>query len=188
MTTHKTFPERNRDMQDGIERHVYSKLKYLDKAGAVVTVKGNGTTDDNAIVLNGGYAMNYDDDENAEVVLLSVGSDRNQKFAMLCIPRDKQRQWKAKSGGVQNPLDPAKALEFNEKRTWATEPNFAIGQGLFEVVDGEVLFRVKVRFADDIEVGGKVQAGGNVETAAAFRGPEPSGSGPVPPAIPGFSE
>lgn len=188
MTTHQTFPQRNRDMQDGAERHVYSKLAYLDKAGAIVTVKGTGTTDQNAIVLNTGYGMNYAEDENAEVILLSIGSDRNQKFAMLSIPRDKQRQWGEKCGGVQSPIDPEKCIEFNEKRTWATEPNFAVGDGLFEVKDGEVLFRVKVRFANDIEVGGKVQAGGNVETAASFRGPEPSGSGPVPPSIPGFDK
>jgi len=188
MTTHKNFSGRNRDIQDHNERHVFGALKYLDKSGAVVTVNGTGTQDQEAIVLNTGYGLNFDDNENAEVVLLSLGSDKSQKFAILSIPRDKQRKWGKGKGGVQNPLDPEKAIEFNGKRTWATEPNFAVGQGLFEVVDGEVLFRVKVRFADDIEVGGKVQAGGDVSTAGQFVGPDPKGRGEKPPAIPGFSE
>lgn len=188
MTTHKNFPGRNRDMQDANERHVFGKLKYLDKAGAVVTVNGTGTQDQEAIVLNSGYGMSFDDDTNAEVILLSLGSDRSQKFAMLSIPRDKQRKWGAGKGGVQNPLDPEKALEFNGKRTWVTEKAFAVGQGLIEVIDGEVIIRGKLRVQDDIESGGKVQAGGDVSTAGSFIGPEPSGSGTKPPDIPGFQE
>lgn len=187
MTTNKNFTERNRDAQDNNERHVYSKMRYL-KEGALVTVNGTGTTDQEAVVINTGYGMQYKADENSEVILLSLGSDRSQKFAMIAIPRNKQRQWKEEAGGVQSPVDPTKALEFNPKRTWATEENFAVGQGLFEIKDGEVYFRVPVHFGNDVTVAGKVQAGGNVETAAAFRGPEPSGSGPVPPAIPGFEE
>lgn len=186
MTSHKNFHERNRDAQDGIERHVFGKLTYLDKAGAVVTVNGTGTQDQEAIVLNTGYGMNFEDNEDVEVFLVSSGSDRSQKFALVSIPRDKQRKWGKGRGGVQNPLDPDKAVELNEKRVHATDPNFAVGAGLLEVIDGKVYLRADLHVSGTIYSGGSMQAGGNVSTAASFIGPDPSGSGPVPPPIPGF--
>lgn len=186
MTTHKNFHERNRDAQDGLERHVYGKLTYLDKAGAIITVNGTGTQDQEAIVLNTGYGMNFEDDENTEVFLVSSGSDRSQKFALISIPRDKQRKWGKGRGGIQNPLDPDKAVELNEKRVHATDPNFAVGQGILEVIDGKVYIRGELHVAGNVLSGGNVQAGGNVSTAARFIGPEPSGSGTPPDPIPGF--
>ena len=186
MTTHKNFHERNRDAQDGTERHVFGKLVYLDKAGAIVTVNGTGTQDQEAIVLNSGYGMNFEDDENTEVFLVSSGSDKSQKFAIVTIPRDKQRKWGKGRGGIQNPLDPDKAVELNEKRVHATDPNFAVGQGLVEVIDGKVYIRANVQIGGELLVNGQVQAGGNVSTAARFIGPEPSGSGEAPGPIPGF--
>lgn len=189
MTTFKTFHERNRDQQDGAERHVFSKLAYMDKSGAIINVKGTGTADDEAVLINTGAAFNLDDDTNAEVFLLAGGSDMAQKFAIMTVPRDKQRKWGKGRGGVQNPLDPAKAVELNEKRAHSTDPNFAVGpNGAFEVIGGVAYFRVPVKFSSTIEVGGNVVAGGNVSTAASFIGPLPSGSGPTPPPIPGFEK
>lgn len=187
MTTFKNFNERNRDAQDGTERHVYSKLAYMDKSGALVTVKGTGTEDVDAVLVNAGYGFNLEDDSNAEVFLLSNGSDLSQKFAIMTLPRDKQRKWGKGRGGIQNPLDPDKAVELNEKRVHSTDANFAVSpDGAFEIIDGVCYFRVPVRFAEDIQVRGSVQAGGNVSTAALFIGPEPVGAGQVPPAVPGF--
>lgn len=172
MTTFRNFNERNRDIQDGIERHVWRKLTYMDKGGAVVTVKGTGTEDVDAVVLNTGHGFNLDDNSNTEVFLVSNGSDMAQKFAILTIPRDKQRKWKAGTGGVQNPLDPDKAIELNAKRAWSTDPNFAVGQGILEVKDGKVYIR------GDLVVSGSV-------TASRFIGPDPT---PGSPNIPGFEE
>lgn len=187
MTTFKTFHERNRDTQDGTERHVFRKLAYMDSSGALVSVAGTGTEDVNAILINTGQGFNLDDDTNAEVFLLAGGSDMSQKFAIMTLPRDKQRKWGKGRGGVQNPLDPDKAVELNEKRVHSTDPNFAVGpQGAFEVIDGIAYFRVPVRFASDVQVVGSVQAGGNVSTAARFIGPDPIGTGPMPPNVPGF--
>lgn len=189
MTTFKTFNERNRDVQDGTERHVFSALTYMDKSGALVTVKGTGTEDVDAVVVNAGYGFNLDDNSNAEVFLLAGGSDLSQKFAIMTLPRDKQRKWGKGRGGIQNPLDPDKAVECNEKRIHSTDPNFAIGPGgAFEVINGVAYFRVPVRFGADVQVVGALEAGGNVSTAALFIGPDPVGSGQQPPAVPGFEE
>lgn len=139
MTSWNRFPSRNRDMQDGTERHVWGELEYVSGAGAVLKVRGTDTVDEEAPVLNTGYGMNYSKDTNTEVMLLSLGSDTDQKYAIVTIPRDKQRPWKEGTGGVQNPSDPDKALEFNAKRTWVTQDKFAIGQGIIEV-DGDTVY------------------------------------------------
>lgn len=187
MTTNKNFPQRNRDAQDGTERHAFNKLQYMDKSGALVTVKGTGTQDDNAILLNAGYGFNLEDDSDTEVFLLANGSDMAQKFAIMSLPRNKQRKWGKGRGGIQNPLDPDKAVELNEKRVHSTDPNFAVGPGgAFEVIDGVAYFRVPVKFGGNVEVVGSVTAGGNVSTAARFIGPDPSGSGAEPSPVPGF--
>lgn len=171
MTTNKNFSERNRDFQDGLERHVWKNLAYLDKGGAIVTVRGTGTVDKDAVVLNMGHGFNLEDDSNTEVFLVAGGSDMAQKFAILTIPRDKQRKWRAGTGGVQNPLDAEKALEFNNKRAHVTDARFAVGtSGIFEVKEGKVYIR------GDIVISGSC-------TAAEFIGPDPV---PGVPDVPGF--
>lgn len=133
MSTFNNFSGRNRDQQDGIERHAYGEVKN-SATGQTVKVEGTGTAEDEAVVINSGFGMNLPKGTNAEVHLASSGSDTNMKFATLTIPRDKQRQWKEGTSGVQNAMDPEKAVEFNDKRTHATEDNFAVGaNGLFEV-------------------------------------------------------
>lgn len=174
-------------MQDGLERHVWGSLKYTDASGAVMSVRGTGTNDEEATLLNSGYAFNVEDDFNTEVFLLAGGSDLNQKFAIISIPRDKQRKWKTGTGGIQSPVNPDKAVEFNDKRTQVTEDNFAVAMsGIFEVKDGVVYVRADVRVQGTVYANGNVEAGGNVTTASFFIGPEPFGSGDAPPAIPGF--
>lgn len=187
MTTGKTFDERNRDMQDVNERMMFEKLTYTDKSGAHIAVKGSGTQDDEIPVINTGFGFNLPEGTQAEVMVMADGSDVASKMALMTLPRDKQRKWAESTGGVQNPLDPEKAVELNTKRTHVTEDNFAVSmEGVLEVKDGAVYIRGDLHVEGDLYVGGKIVAGGNVSTAQNFIGPDPSGSGSPPPAIPGF--
>jgi hypothetical protein len=136
--------ERNRDMNDGLERHVWGEQQYLDGAGSIIKVRGTDTNDEEAPVLNNGTSFNLPKDSNSEVMLLASSSDTTLKMAVLTIPRDKQRKWKEGTGGVQHPTDPEQALEFNDKRAHVTQNKFAIGDaGEIEVKGDTVYFRVK---------------------------------------------
>lgn len=142
MTSTQRYPERTRDIQDGFERHVWGEVTHVSGAGSVIKVRGTGTVDEEAPVLNNGYGFNLPKDSNAEVFLLSSGSDTNNKMAFATLPRDKQRPWKEGTGGVQHPTDKDFALEFNAKRSWITKDKFAVGQkGIFEVVGDKVYIR-----------------------------------------------
>lgn len=127
MTSFNRFTDRNRDQQDGFERGVWGSQEYVDGAGSVMRIRGTGTEDDEAPVLNTGFGFNLPDDSNAEVFMVSLGSDTNQKYAVASLPRDKQRQWAAGTGGVQHPTDPERALEFNADATWLKDGTFDIG-------------------------------------------------------------
>ena len=180
MTSFNTFRDRNRDMQDATERHVFGEIQWLE-TGALVKVTGNGTVDDEAVVVNLGIGQNFPKDTNTEVLLLASGSDTNLKFALITIPRDKQRQWPEGGGGVQHPSDPERALEFNEKRTWLTDGKYAVGEnGYFEVVDGKIYIRGDAVISGNLGVNGDLTVGGNIN------GPLPSGGGQTP--IPDFDK
>lgn len=155
MTTLNRFPDRNRDMQDGVERHVFQSLEYIDGAGAIIKVKGNGTEDEEVQVIHSGIGFKLPDGTDAEVILFAGGSDTNYKAGLLCIPHDKARKWKDGRGGVQHPMDPAKALEFNEKRAHLIEKNCAIGAGgAFECIGDTTYIRgKKIRFETPPEIG-----------------------------------
>lgn len=127
MTDFLRYQERNRDIQDGFERHVFSEQTYIDKAGSVVKVNGTDTQDEEAAVLNGGYSFNLPKDTDTEVMLISAGSDTNLKVALLMLPRDKQRKWAEGTGGIQHPTDGDRAIEFNGDETWLKEGTFKIG-------------------------------------------------------------
>lgn len=187
MTTTKTFDERNRDLQDNVERMMFDKLTYTDEAGAHIAVKGSGTQDDEIPVINTGFGFNLPEGTQAEVMVVADGSDVSGKMALMTLPRDKQRKWAESTGGIQNPLDPEKAVELNPKRTQVTEDNFAVSmEGVLEVKGGVVYIRGDLHVEGDLFVGGRIIAGGNVSTADRFVGPDPTGSGSPPPAIPGF--
>lgn len=127
MTTFQPFRIRNRDQQDGFERHVWGELEYVDGAGAIMKVRGTGTEDEEAPVLNIGYGFNLPKDSNAEVMLVSLGSDTDQKFAIPTIPHDKQRQWAEGTGGIQSPTDPERAVEIGADGTWLKDGKFFLG-------------------------------------------------------------
>jgi hypothetical protein len=143
LSTRNRFPDRNRDVQDGIERHVYDHIEWVDGAGAVVKVKGTGTEDEEAVVINlGGVGVMYPKGTNAEVHLVTDGSDTSIKYALITIPNDKQHRWKEGQSGIQKWDDPTKRLQFGLVRTWLAEANQAVGKkGNFEATsDGEVTY------------------------------------------------
>lgn len=167
MTTMTDFQTRNRDMQDAVELHVWGELTYVKDAGAILKVNGTGTTDEEVPVINSGYGFHVPKDYNTEVILFSLGSDTNKKFALSTLPRDKQRPWKENTGGVQNPTDPNKALEFNSKRAHVREKNVALGDsGLFEVdeASGTVIIRGNLIVKGDLSIGGSLQVGGSIDS------------------------
>lgn len=179
MTTMQHFSDRNRDQQDGIERHVFGKQEFT-KAGSIVQVRGTGTQDQEAVVINNGIGMQVPENTNTEVFLIAGGSDTNQKFAMLSIPRDKQRQWAEGNNGIQAWNDPARALEFNAKRMYADDANFATRSGVFEVK------------GDDVYIRGNLYVQGDVGSTGVFKSPStpqtplPAGGASV--TVPGFEE
>jgi hypothetical protein len=118
---------RNRDQQDGFERHLWGSIEYVNGAGAVMKVRGTGTEDEEAPILNVGYSFNVGQNFNTEVMLVSLGSDTNQKYAIPTIPRDKQRQWAEGSGGIQNPVDPERAIQLDDDSIWLKDGKFTLG-------------------------------------------------------------
>lgn len=180
MTTFNQFIDRDRDHQDGIERHVWGEQTWIDGAGSVVRVRGTGTEDQEAVVINTGVGMHVPKDTNTEVFLLSSGSDTTLKHAFLSIPRDKQRQWKEGTSGIQAWNDPARALEFNDKRAYLDDENVATRSGVFEVIGNTVYIR------GDLMVSGNVGSGGTFQSASVPQTPLPAGGTAV--IVPGFEE
>lgn len=174
MTDFQRFRERTRDMQDGIERHVYSEQEFIDNAGSIIKVKGTGTLDEEAAVLNiGGVSFNLPKDTNTEVMLLAGGSDTNLKFAILTIPRDKQRKWAEGSGGIQHPTDGDRCIEFNGDETWLKEGTFKIGHDktitLTVGKDGSTLKTNSLTLdLDSQTINGDLKVNGNVTIQGDF--------------------
>lgn len=170
MTSFNHYRSRNRDQNDGVRRHVWGDSEHTD-TGTLLTVRGAGTLDEQVPVLNTGYGFNVPKNYNTEVMVVSFGSDTNNKYAIPSIPRNKQRPWKANTGGVQNPLDPGKALEFNPVRSHLREANVALGNGgEVELKDGKLYIRVDViiegnlQVTGNLEVKGKITSEGKIQT------------------------
>jgi hypothetical protein len=138
------LPERSRDVQDGTECHVWGEQEYIKNAGSIIKVKGTDTQDEEAEVVCNGTGFNLPKDHDSEVFLLASSSDTQMKQAVLTIPKDKQRKWKEKHGGVQNPMDNEWALDFGDKLAHVTKKEFAVGKdGEFEIdKDKNVYFRL----------------------------------------------
>lgn len=91
-------------------------------------VRGTGgTEDEEAPVMNTGYGFNVGQNYNTEVMLVSLNSDTNQKYALPTIPRDKQRQWPVNSGGIQHPTNREKFVELNDGEIWLRDGTFVLG-------------------------------------------------------------
>lgn len=179
MTTANRFSDRNRDIQDGFERHVWGKQEYVDGAGSIIRLRGTGTEEQEAVVVNVGMGFNLAENSNTEVFTLSGGSDTTMKFALATIPRDKQRQWAEGTGGIQNPTDPERALEFNDKRAHMLD-KLAVLAGVLEVVDGQVYIR------GNLAVDGDIGVTGSSSVQGARIGSLPSGAATV--TVPEFEQ
>jgi hypothetical protein len=168
MSSYTRYRERNRDIQDGVERHVWGKQEYVDKAGSIIKVRGTDTEDEEAPVLNNGTSFNLKEKSNSEVMLLSSGSDTTLKMAMLTIPRDKQRRWPENEGGIQHPTDPEVSLHLSDKLTHVTKNKFAVGEkGEFEV-RGDTLY---IR-ASKVVIEGELVVNRQIKTPKAVQGSE----------------
>ena len=182
MTTFQPYRIRNRDQQDGFERHVWGDIEYVDGAGAVARVRGTGTEDSEAPILNTGYGMQYSKNFNTEVMLVSLGSDTDQKYAIVTIPRDKQRRWAEGTGGVQNPLDPERAIEFSKDGIHLKDGTFFIGDNKevkLTVASGQTTITVnKLVINADVEINGTnlKHNGLNVGSTHVHGGVEPGGA------------
>jgi hypothetical protein len=127
MTDFTGFRSRTRDNQDGVERGVWGKREDVDGAGSVMSIRGTGTVDEEVPIMNFGYGFNVEDDTNAEVVMLALGNDVNNKVAMPTLPKDKQHPWAKGTGGMQHPTDAARRIEFNGDETFLRDGKFVIG-------------------------------------------------------------
>jgi hypothetical protein len=149
--TYLPYRGRSQDIQDGFERHIWGKQEYID-GGSIIKVAGTDSGDDEVAVLNiAGASFNLPKNTDTEVFLLSSSSDTTLKMAVLTIPRDKQRRWPEKEGGIQHPTDPEVSLHFSDKLTHVTKNLFAVGEkGEFEVKGDKELgvFRIKKLIVD----------------------------------------
>lgn len=145
MTSFTRYRESRRDMNDFFERHVFGKQEYIKNAGSIVKVRGTGSEDEEAMVMNvGGVSFNVKEKFNTEVMLLSGSSDTTLKMALLTIPKDKQRRWEEGHGGVQHPTDDTFALDFSDSMAHLTKNKFAVGEkGEFEVKGDTIYMRAK---------------------------------------------
>lgn len=176
MTSFTRFRESRRDMNDGLERHVWGKQDYWKGAGSTIKVRGTDSGDEEAAVLNlSGVGFNVKKDFNTEVLLLSSSSDTTLKMALLTIPKDKQRRWEEGHGGVQHPTDDEFALDFSDDIAHLTKEKFGVGaKGQFEVKGNEVYMRAdKVIITGELIVNKKVwtpDVGNKTEDPPEFKG------------------
>jgi hypothetical protein len=127
MTDFATFRSRTRDLQDQNERGVWGVRQEVPGAGAMMSVRGTETLDEELPIMNFGYSFNLAANSNAEVIMMSLGSDVDAKVAIPTLPRDIQHQWAEGTGGVQSPTDPERRLEYNDNETWLKDGNYKLG-------------------------------------------------------------
>jgi len=155
----QSFRERNKDLQDNLERHTYGELEYHD-AGSIIKVKGTDTGDEEVTVLTMGVGnFKLKKDHDAEVFLLASSSDTQLKVAVLQIPFDKQRRWPEGEGGIQHPTDPEVSVHISDKLTHVTKNKFAVGEkGELEVKEKEGFLRLdKVIITGELIVNKKIK-------------------------------
>lgn len=127
MTDFTGYRSRTRDIQDQIERGAWGSVEDVPGAGRMMSVRGTGTIDYEVPILNIGYGFTLAQNSDAEVVMLSLGSDVDDKVALTVLPRDLQFQWPVGTGGVQHPTNPERRLEYNDDETWLKDGNYKLG-------------------------------------------------------------
>lgn len=165
------------DLQDVAQLGVWGTKEELSSGGAMISVRGTGTVDLEVPIMNLGYGFTLPADSNSEIVMLSMGSDVDDKVAMLTIPRDLQHAWAEGTGGIQHPQDADRRVEFNGDETHLRDGKFVIGSNreVTIIVDGT---NVVIETAADttINSGGAtivnstgdatITAGGNMQLTA----------------------
>lgn len=124
LTRNRQHQKRNRG---SVSRGVWGILEHVIGVGSIMSVRGTGTVDSELPVFNFGYSFNLPADSNAEVIMMSLGSDVNDKIAIPQLPRDAQRHWPEGTGGIQHPVNPSRYLEFNDDETHLRDGKFVIG-------------------------------------------------------------
>lgn len=151
-----------RDIQDTIELHLFQFVEY-DKSLMFVTVNGTGTIDSKIPVINTGYSFNMPSQTEAEVLLLANGSSVNDKIALMLIPRDKQKQWRPRTGGIQSPETAEQVVEFNPLRTQIRGDRVALGnKGQIEIDGSTIILRGNVVIEGSVSIQGSLEVVGDV--------------------------
>ncbi|MGL5735811.1 MAG: hypothetical protein ACRCYS_13170, partial [Beijerinckiaceae bacterium] len=89
MTTLNRYGRRNKDLNDGTERHIFSEIEYVEGYGHIIKGKGTGTGDEEMVHMSvGGIGFNFPKDTEFEVHALAGGSDTNLKFAVTVTKHD----------------------------------------------------------------------------------------------------
>lgn len=162
------FRERSRDVQDGIERHVWGEIEYTKHGPIMKGARGTDTQDEEMPIPSSGVGFNLKKNANSEVFALASSSDTMLKMVTPTIPRDKQRRWEEENGGVQHPTDPEFALNFSSKLAHITKNKFGVGEkGEFEVKGEEGYFRVKKLIVD-----GELVVNKQIKTPQVVQGKE----------------
>lgn len=182
MTTTTKPQDHARNAQDSAERHVFKEMEKVPKAGHVVHVKGAGTEDDEATYLSiGGLGIRMPKDTNAEVHLVSMGSDTSAKFAIVVIPNDKEHAWAEGQNGLQKWDDPKRRLQWGASYLHLTDEKIAMGgetNAVFEIKGGDVYIR------GNLHVSGETFSSGDVHTPTIRSN---GAAAPAIPPIPGFT-
>lgn len=172
MTDFTNFRSGQRDRQDATERGQWGKREDVDGAGSIMRVRGTGTVDEEVPIFNFGYSFHLPEDYNAEVVMLALGGDVNNKIAVPQLPRDKQYQWPEGTGGIQHPTNKDRRVEFNGDETFLRDGKFVLGSAreVTVTVDGSNV-TINVAGGGDITFGGPLKVTSDsvtFETSGAF--------------------
>ena len=170
MTSFTPYSARTRDIQDLVERGMWGSLVYVPGAGASMSVRGTGTFDEEVPLLNLGYGFNLPADSDAEMVMLSLGSDVNDKVVLATLPRNLQYAWGEGQGGVQHPTDPTRRIEFNDDETFLTDGNYVLGPDrsiTLGIVGDDATINLAGGGTINIASDGQVTVGGNISISVA---------------------
>lgn len=143
--------------QDIATRGVWGERTDVDGAGSIMRVRGTNGDQLEVPVVNFGYSFNLPVDFDAEVIMINAGSDPNNKVAIPVLPANLQYQWPQNTGGIQDPNDPARRIEFNPQETFLSDGVFVIGQNreMTITVDGT---NVSITTAGNLNI----SAGGDI--------------------------
>jgi hypothetical protein len=173
--------ERSSDTGDQVVTHAWGKRTFVDGGGSVIKATAHGVEVDEVLVIQSTSGFHLPDDTDAEVHVISAGSDTNHPYALLSIPHTAQRKWKENAGGVQSPADGTRAIEVNAKRAYADDSKFATRGGVFEVdgnniiIRGNVIIEGDLSMTGNLKVGGTLGVGGNISGGGALLTVPPSG-------------